>query len=201
MHTIWGDECRFGRCWSPRHCLDSYLRLWRLDWEYFSHLEVSCSCWCCMALCDVGRAYARAAPICRAAQLNVEKAMIEHKGGCHCGAVTFKVLAPAKIAVTDCNCSICCKSGYLHLIVPADRFYLLRGEESLSVYGFNTYTAKHLFCKTCGIKSFYVPRSHPDGFSVNARCLDQSTIEEMLVKPSNGKEWEKVYPDGRGSFD
>ena len=118
--------------------------------------------------------------------------MITHTGGCHCGRVRFEVLAPAKLQVSECNCSICSKSGYLHLIVPAERFTLLSGKDSLTSYGFNTKTARHLFCSVCGIKSFYVPRSHPDGFSVNARCLDPGTVEGMTVTPFNGREWERA---------
>jgi hypothetical protein len=124
--------------------------------------------------------------------------MITHSGGCHCGRVRFEVIAPAILEVSDCNCSICAKSGYLHLTVPRSRFKLLQGAEVLSTYQFNTGTAKHLFCSHCGIKSFYVPRSHPDGFSVNARCLDEGTIERLSVRQANGKEWEKMYPEGRG---
>jgi len=77
------------------------------------------------------------------------------------------------------------------LIVPAERFNLIRGSGSLTTYSFNTQTAKHLFCATCGIKSFYVPRSHPDGFSVNARCIDGATVKSMSVTPFNGLEWER----------
>ena len=117
--------------------------------------------------------------------------MRTHTGGCHCGRVRFEVIAPAKLEVTDCNCSICSKYGYLHLIVPADRFKLLSGRESLSTYSFNTHVAKHFFCSTCGVKSFYIPRSHPDGISVNARCLDSDTIESMCVTPFDGQDWEK----------
>jgi hypothetical protein len=117
--------------------------------------------------------------------------MHTHTGGCHCGRVRFEVIAPAKLEVTDCNCSICSKYGYLHLIVPADRFKLLSGRESLSTYSFNTHVAKHFFCSTCGVKSFYIPRSHPDGISVNARCLDSDTIESMSVTPFDGQDWEK----------
>jgi len=124
--------------------------------------------------------------------------MITHSGGCHCGRVRFEVNAPAILDVSDCNCSICSKSGYLHLIVPKSRFKLLQGTEVLTSYQFNTRTAKHLFCSHCGVKSFYVPRSHPDGFSVNARCLDEGTVERMSIRSANGKEWEKMYPEGRG---
>jgi centromere protein V len=106
-------------------------------------------------------------------------------------------MAPEILAVSDCNCSICSKSGYLHLIVPKSRFKLLSGTEALTTYRFNTGTAKHLFCSTCGVKSFYVPRSHPDGYSVNARCLDSGTVREMIITHFNGQEWEKQYPTGR----
>jgi hypothetical protein len=126
--------------------------------------------------------------------------MVTHRGGCHCGRVRFEVVAPAKIAVSDCNCSICSKTGYLHLIVPAERFKLLSGADALCTYTWNTGTAKHHFCSVCGVKSFYVPRSHPDGFSVNARCLDEGTVEEMTVRHTNGREWEKQYPGGRGEY-
>ena len=117
------------------------------------------------------------------------------QGGCHCGAVRFEVLAPEVLApdaieVADCNCSICRMTGYLHLIVPAERFRLLAGEERLTTYSFNTGTAKHCFCSVCGIKSFYVPRSHPDGFSVNMRCLDEGAFIEMQVRPFDGQHWE-----------
>jgi hypothetical protein len=117
--------------------------------------------------------------------------MRTHTGGCHCGRVRFEVIAPAKLEVADCNCSICSKYGYLHLIVPADRFKLLSSREALSTYSFNTHIAKHFFCSTCGVKSFYIPRSHPDGISVNVRCIDSDTVESISVKPFNGRDWEK----------
>ena len=113
-----------------------------------------------------------------------------NRGGCHCGAVRFEVVAPAEIEVADCNCSICRKAGYLHLIVEKSRFRLLQGAEALATYRFNTGTAQHLFCKVCGIKSFYVPRSHPDGYSVNARCLDPGTVQTMNVRAFDGANWE-----------
>jgi hypothetical protein len=117
--------------------------------------------------------------------------MITHKGGCHCGAVRYEVDAPENIEVTECNCSICSKTAYLHLIVPKSRFRLLSGEQNLSLYTFDTHEAKHLFCKTCGIKSFYIPRSHPDGISVNARCLDEGTVLSMSIEQFDGKHWEE----------
>ena len=126
--------------------------------------------------------------------------MITHRGGCHCGRVRFEVTAPASVQVSECNCSICSKIGYRHLIVPAERFKLLSGREVLTTYTFNTNIARHLFCSICGVKSFYVPRSHPDGFSVNARCIDPGTIEAMAVTQFDGREWEKQYPNGRGEY-
>jgi hypothetical protein len=126
--------------------------------------------------------------------------MIQHSGGCHCRRVRFEVTAPAVLEVDECNCSICSMSGFLHLIVPADRFRLLSGADALTSYGFNTHTAKHLFCSTCGIKPFYVPRSHPDGFSVNVRCIDAGTIAAVNIARIDGREWEKAYPQGRGAF-
>ena len=102
----------------------------------------------------------------------------------------FEVDAPAEIEVSDCNCSMCSKVAYLHLIVPKSRFRLLRGQEHLTTYKFNTGVAKHLFCSVCGIKSFYVPRSHPDGFSVNVRALDPGTVRSIAVVPFDGANWE-----------
>jgi len=108
--------------------------------------------------------------------------LVTHRGGCHCGRVAFEVDAPARLTVSDCNCSICRMSGYQHLIVPRARFRLLQGADSLTEYRFNTGVARHLFCRHCGVKSFYVPRSNPDGYSVNARCLDPATIEHIDVE-------------------
>ena len=116
--------------------------------------------------------------------------MAVHRGGCHCGAVRFEVDAPSDIEVLECNCSICRACGYLHLIVPRDSFRLLSGEDALTEYTFHTGTARHLFCRTCGIKSFYVPRSHPDGVSVNARCLAEGTVGRTSVRPFDGLDWE-----------
>jgi hypothetical protein len=107
--------------------------------------------------------------------------MVTHHGSCHCGRVRFEVDAPAVIAALDCNCSICRMSGFLHLIVPAARFRLLAGADVLTEYTFNTGTAKHRFCRYCGIKGFYIPRSNPDGIDVNVRCLDPTTIERVDI--------------------
>lgn len=109
--------------------------------------------------------------------------LVTHRGGCHCRRVRFEVDAPAVVDALDCNCSICRMTGFLHLIVPSARFRLLDGEDALTEYRFNTGAARHLFCRYCGVKAFYVPRSHPDGFSVNVRCLDAGTVERVMVTP------------------
>ncbi len=113
-----------------------------------------------------------------------------HAGSCHCGRVRLAVLAPPDLELLECNCSMCARSGYLHLIVGAGGFRLLSGADDLVEYTFGTGVARHRFCRHCGVKSFYVPRSHPDGFSVNARCLDPATIKSMTVRPYDGRNWE-----------
>lgn len=117
-----------------------------------------------------------------------------HKGGCHCGAVRFEVRAPARITVQRCNCSMCARTGFEHLIVPAADFHLVSGADELSTYTFNTGIAEHLFCKRCGVKSFYVPRSNPDGYSVNLRCLDPGSIEHVAYENFDGQNWERAGP-------
>lgn len=117
--------------------------------------------------------------------------MMIHRGGCHCGRVRYEVQAPADLVVDECNCSICSKSGYLHLIVPSSRFKLLQGEEALACYTFNSGMAKHYFCSHCGVKSFYIPRSNPDGFSVNLRCLDDDPARHYTVRAFDGRNWER----------
>ena len=117
--------------------------------------------------------------------------MTTHHGGCHCGRVRFEVDAPAHVEVTRCNCSICTKTGFLHLIVSNNDFRLTGGEDDLETYTFGTGTAKHLFCRRCGVKSFYVPRSHPDGVSVNVNCLDEGTIASMEIMDFDGQNWEQ----------
>ena len=117
--------------------------------------------------------------------------MTLHKGGCHCGRVRFEVEAPSDLSLDECNCSICNMVGYQHLIVPKSKFKILQGEEQLITYEFNTGVAKHYFCSRCGVKSFYVPRSHPEGISVNARCLDPDTVTSVTVTPFDGRNWEQ----------
>lgn len=115
---------------------------------------------------------------------------VTHRGGCHCGKVRFEVHAPARLRLSLCNCSICSMVGYEHLKVEKSAFVLLQGKDALSEYRFNTGIARHYFCSHCGIKSFYVPRSHPDCISVNARCLDPDTVTSVSHKPFDGRNWE-----------
>jgi len=118
-----------------------------------------------------------------------------HRGGCHCDSVRFEVRAPADLDLLECNCSMCSASAYLHLIVPAVDFRLLAGTDALTEYRFGTRTARHLFCRRCGVKSFYVPRSHPDGYSVNARCLEPAGIATMRLRSFDGRHWEDARAD------
>jgi hypothetical protein len=112
-----------------------------------------------------------------------------YEGGCHCGEVRFAVTVREHVAL-DCNCSICRKKGFLHVIVDGERFELLRGEDALALYTFNTGVAQHRFCRRCGIAPFYTPRSHPDGISVNGRCLDGDALERFTIRPFDGSRWE-----------
>ena len=113
------------------------------------------------------------------------------QGSCHCGRVRFRVTADLD-RVTYCNCSMCSKKGFLHLIVPPEQFELLSGRDNLTTYEFNTRTAKHTFCKTCGIHAFYVPRSDPDKIDVNVRCIDDIDVSALTIKMFDGKNWEEA---------
>ena len=111
-------------------------------------------------------------------------------GGCHCGAVRFEAEVPRRVEVLDCNCSICAKTGFRHLIVPHGDLRLLSGKEALVSYRFGTGVAEHLFCRICGVKSFYQPRSHPEAWSVNLNCLDDPTALSVTVRRFDGRDWE-----------
>jgi len=114
------------------------------------------------------------------------------EGGCHCGAVRFAIAVEPPVELLDCNCSICSKTGFLHLIVPHRRFELLSGQGDLASYRFGSGAAEHLFCRICGIKSFYQPRSHPDAWSVNFRCLDSDHGLEPAIRAFDGRNWERA---------
>ena len=113
------------------------------------------------------------------------------KGSCHCGTVQWEALTPDEITVHDCNCSVCRRSGGLFLILPLEDFRLLQGEDGLSEYRFGSGIARHVFCATCGNKSFYYPRSNPDGVSVNIRCMEPAAFASVTVEPFDGVNWEK----------
>ncbi|XP_073526887.1 centromere protein V [Phyllobates terribilis] len=123
------------------------------------------------------------------------KGLVKHSGGCHCGAVRFEVWASADLHVFDCNCSICVKKQNRHFIVPSSRFKLLKGANNLTTYTFNTNKAQHTFCKTCGVQSFYTPRSNPDGYGIASHCLDEGTVRSVHLEQINGKEWEKAMKE------
>lgn len=112
------------------------------------------------------------------------------EGGCHCGAVRFAAELADAVEAQTCTCSICAMTGFIHVIVPQSRFKLLQGADKLSTYTFNTGVAKHHFCSVCGVKGFYRPRSNPDGWSVNARCLDEATRPTLKLSEFDGRNWE-----------
>jgi hypothetical protein len=116
--------------------------------------------------------------------------MKAHAGGCHCGAVRFEAELPERVEAQSCNCSMCEKLGFIHIIVPESRFRITAGQDAITTYTFNTGVAKHTFCQVCGVKAFYRPRSNPDGWSVNARCLDDPKALDIEVEAFDGRNWE-----------
>ena len=116
--------------------------------------------------------------------------MPRYQGGCHCGRVRFEIDVEID-TVIDCNCSICAKKGFLHLIVDPSQVRMLSPADAVSLYQFNTKTAKHYFCPVCGISAYYIPRSHPDKIDVNVRCLEGVELESLTIVPFNGREWER----------
>jgi hypothetical protein len=122
--------------------------------------------------------------------MNADDPVSWRSGGCHCGAVRFDVGLRDPVQAHECNCSICAMTGFIHVIVPESRFRLRSGEEALTPYTFNTNAARHLFCRICGVKSFYRPRSNPDGWSVNVRCLDDTAGLAINISPFDGARWE-----------
>lgn len=114
------------------------------------------------------------------------------RGGCHCGAVRFEAQLPEPpVPALDCNCSVCAMTGFLHVMVPHADFELVTGRDSLTSYRFGTGAAEHLFCSTCGVKSFYQPRSHRDCWSLNAHCFDLPV--ELEIERFDGKNWEQAH--------
>jgi len=119
--------------------------------------------------------------------------LIKHGGGCHCQAVRFEFVAPRALQAWECNCSICAMKKNIHIMVPAARFTLLTPTAAMSTYQFGTKTAKHTFCSTCGIASFYTPRSNPDGVGVTVHCIDPGTVQSVEVKSFDGLNWERDF--------
>ena len=116
--------------------------------------------------------------------------MTEISGGCHCQAVRYRAKIADDLVAQRCNCSMCAACGFVHLIVPAAHFELLSGHDVLQEYRFNTGVARHLFCGTCGIKAFYVPRSNPDGYSLNLHCVDNYADLDIAIEDFDGQNWE-----------
>ncbi len=114
---------------------------------------------------------------------------LNHRATCHCGSVVLDFVAPATMSVTHCNCSICEKTGYVHVFIP-QKNAAITGKENLSLYTFGTGTAQHYFCKICGIKPFYIPKSHPEDYSVNLRCIEGGTITPSETIKFDGQNWE-----------
>jgi len=112
-----------------------------------------------------------------------------YEGGCHCGRVRFRATLDLDASVT-CNCSMCEKKGFIHAIIAPEKFELVSGREELTTYTFNTGTAKHTFCRHCGIHAFYTPRSDPDKIDVNVRCLDGVDPGAVRTRPFDGQNWE-----------
>jgi len=115
---------------------------------------------------------------------------MKYQGSCHCRAIKFEVEVADTMEVDQCNCSICSKSGFLHLIVPLSKFTLLSGKDAITTYTFGTGVAKHTFCRHCGVKPFYTPRSNPDGIDINVNCLDNKP-KSIKINAFDGQNWER----------
>eukprot|EP01091_Cochliopodium_minus_P014933 TRINITY_DN5183_c0_g1_i1.p1 TRINITY_DN5183_c0_g1~~TRINITY_DN5183_c0_g1_i1.p1 ORF type:complete len:135 (-),score=22.25 TRINITY_DN5183_c0_g1_i1:39-443(-) len=111
----------------------------------------------------------------------MEEELVTYEGGCHCKSVRYRVKAVKSLVCQECNCSICIMKGFVHLIVPNKNFELVEGKDAIKTYTFNTKVAQHLFCSNCGICSYYVPRSNPNGYSINVRCLDEFVSGKLIV--------------------
>ncbi|KAJ4706852.1 centromere protein V [Melia azedarach] len=128
----------------------------------------------------------------------MDEDLILHNGGCHCRKEIWRVRAPASVIVWKCNCSDCSMRGNVHFTVPCKNFELLgNSEEFLTTYSFGTHTSKHIFCKVCGITSFYVPRGSPDGVAVTFRCVESGTLSHVEIKHYDGQNWESSRPQQR----
>ncbi|CAN6174241.1 unnamed protein product [Urochloa humidicola] len=125
-----------------------------------------------------------------------EEAVLVHTGGCHCHRVRWCVEAPASVVALVCNCSNCSMRGNDHFVVPASKFKLDDPDaaaDALTTYTFGTHTARHTFCKACGITSFYYPRSNPDGVAVTVACVDPGTLRHVEYRKADGRNWEEWF--------
>jgi hypothetical protein len=120
------------------------------------------------------------------------------RGGCHCGRIAFEVQGQPERMI-ECNCSICAKKGYLHWIVPRERFHLITPADNLATYSFNAGVARHHFCPNCGVAPFYIPRSDPDRIDVNVRCLDGVELAQLAVEHFDGRNWEAAMVNYRAA--
>ncbi|XP_072178938.1 centromere protein V-like [Diadema setosum] len=127
------------------------------------------------------------------------KSLVRHVGGCHCGAVRFEVWAPSKVAVWDCTCSICVMKQNKQFLVPDSQFRIFKGVDQLTCYTFNTHQAKHVFCKICGVQSFFSPRAYPGGKAISPHCLDEGTLEGQTLQTFDGQNWEAAFETLGGS--
>jgi hypothetical protein len=112
-----------------------------------------------------------------------------YTGSCHCGKVRYQATVDLSQPVISCNCSICGRSGSMLSFVPASEFHLQSGEDSLTDYQFNKHHIHHVFCKTCGIKSF-ARGTRPDGsamVAINVRCLEGVELDKLNVKHVDGR--------------
>jgi hypothetical protein len=114
-----------------------------------------------------------------------------YRGSCHCGRVTFELQAKLE-ALVECNCSLCSRRGALWHGASESSLRILSGEEELTLYQFNTMTAKHYFCRVCGIHPFTRPRLDPTRWAVNVRCLDGVDVSSLPVRLFDGEHWEEA---------
>ncbi|KAL6641748.1 hypothetical protein ACP70R_019929 [Stipagrostis hirtigluma subsp. patula] len=120
--------------------------------------------------------------------------VVVHSGGCHCRRVRWQAEAPASVVAWICNCSDCSMRGIPGFVVPTSKFRLQAGAgEFVTTYTFGTHTAKHTFCKVCGVTSFYTPRSNPDGVSVKVACVDPGTLAHVEYRRFDGRNWEASF--------
>jgi hypothetical protein len=112
--------------------------------------------------------------------------MKTYTGGCHCGAVRYEVEMEVDSALV-CNCSHCAKKGFMLFAVDKEKFKLLRGTESQTLYQFGKKSIRHLFCAVCGVQSYAEGETFPK-MMVNLRCVDDLDLKTLPVTEYNGKD-------------